>query len=81
MEKMLDNKLFRELWIIASNEPIIKTQFLPPFIKKTTLDLNNKRKELSTYMFTVPFLEDPRFEIELYTPADVYTFHYFQKIS
>ncbi|MDP4011453.1 MAG: hypothetical protein Q8P72_04470 [Candidatus Roizmanbacteria bacterium] len=81
IKKMLDNELFRELWIKSSYEKIINTQFLPPFIRKTTLDSNNARKQLSTYMFITPFLEDPRFEIELYTPADVYTFHYFQKMG
>lgn len=81
IKKMLDNELFRELWIKSSYEKIINAQFLPPFIRKTTLDSNDVQKQLSTYMFITPFLEDPRFEIELYTPADIYTFHYFQKMS
>ena len=74
----MKNDLFRDLWskTQGATRDIVTTRHG----RKVFITAKDK-KRLNFNIFIVPLLEDPRFEIELYTPADVYTFHYFQKIS
>jgi transcriptional regulator with XRE-family HTH domain len=77
MKKMMGNKLFRELWQhTVESDP--ELDFIANFAQKTSIDPSNN-KELKVNMFIVPYLQDPRFEIEFYSPADLATFKYFDR--
>lgn len=76
IKKMMKNDLFRETWkkaqMVSPNLQVTRHGYKVFFDPKT-----NRKYRFN--VFVVPLLNDPRFEIEFYTPADKQTFNYYQK--
>ena len=76
VKKMMGNELFRVTWKKAqaadSNLQVTR------YGNKVFYDPKTNRK-YKFNVFVVPLLNDPRFEIEFYTPADAETFKHYEK--
>ncbi|PIZ62610.1 hypothetical protein COY16_03690 [Candidatus Roizmanbacteria bacterium CG_4_10_14_0_2_um_filter_39_13] len=81
IKKMLGNPLFREIWTQTDNvvDPLL--DHVTNFAIKTAFHPNNPNIILTTYLMVTPYREDPRFEIEFYTPANMETFKYFNSLK
>lgn len=76
VKSLMENELFRELWSEASlkNEEHV---IVGKFTTKHFINPKNKTKLLNFYLFMVPVLQDPRFEVELTVPMDIDTYNYY----
>jgi transcriptional regulator with XRE-family HTH domain len=77
IKKLMDNKEFRNLWV-ETNTKDSNTNILGKYIIKKFMS-PEKDKILSFYMFVVPFLRDPRFDVELFVPLDLETNQYYHQ--
>lgn len=77
IKSLMNNHLFSKLWV----ETDVKSGFtnvISKFALKSFIYPNHKDKLLNFYMFIVPVLTDPRFEMELLVPMDLETYQYYQ---
>lgn len=72
ISKMQENKLFRKLWAESENQ---KQNFITTRKGYKIFIHNNMR--LAYHIYVVPLYEDPRFEIEYYSPADSKTLKFY----
>lgn len=76
LKSLLQNDLFRKIW--TETQEISQTKLLVG--KSATKQIahpKNPKKMLSFYLFVVPILDDPRFEMEMLIPKDKETFEYY----
>lgn len=78
VKKLIDNELFRSLWIEVQAKPD-RGVILAKYTKKHFVHPGDTSKMLNFYIFIVPVLEDPRFEVELHVPIDIETYAYYNK--
>lgn len=74
IRKLMDKELFRTLWVDAQSIDVLKL-VLGKHLKRQFLHPKDKNKLLSFYIFYVPVLKDPRFEVCLKVPADMETYN------
>lgn len=78
VKEMLSNKLFYKIWLQTKIDDMPKV-IIGKFATKSILNPQDPKKMLSFYLFVVPVIEDPRFEMELLVPMDYETYKYFRK--
>ncbi len=78
IKRLMNNKLFREIWsqVQQPEEPV---DYVGKHAMKRILKPGTKNQFLHFYLFVVPVLKDPRFEMEMLVPSDLETYQYFQK--
>ncbi len=79
LRNLMKNKLFLEIWSnldYNSISDVVVTKHGTKFF----INPEDNRKRFKMHFFIVPLLEDPRFEIEYYTPADDISHKYFQNL-
>ncbi len=81
MKELMENELFRELWQCSNEKLVTNSNKVTNFAQKRGFNKNSPDKHLNMYMFIIPYLRDPRFEVELYTPSDLTTFKYFSQLT
>lgn len=77
VRKLMNYDIFRTLWVetkARDEENVV----LGKYSTKTFTNPNDPSKLLRFYIFVVPVLQDPRFEVELHTPIDLDTFAFYQ---
>lgn len=77
IKKMMKNELFRKLWKEAQLTEL--DQIVTNYGCKFLISPEDKNKRLNFNFFIVPFLKDPRFNIEFFAPSDIETFKYFSR--
>lgn len=77
IKKLMDNELFRQLWMETGMKRDENT-ILGKYSLKHFVNPKDTSKLLNFYIFIVPVLRDPRFEVELHVPMDIETFNYYQ---
>jgi len=77
IKKLMDSKLFREIWSTI-NIKFTGNDVVNKFAIEIIVNPEDSRKLLNFYLFVVPVIKDPRFEIELMVPADLETYQFFQ---
>ncbi len=80
LHNLMKNKLFLEIWSTLdynSISDVVVTKHGTKFF----INPEDKNKRFKMNFFIVPLLEDPRFEIEYYTPSDDISFEYFQNLT
>ena len=75
INKMIKNHLFRKIW---RQSEIQKSDFITT--RKGYKVFMYQGMRLTYNIYVVPLYDDPRFEIEYYSPADITTIHYCQRI-
>lgn len=75
IKKMMKNELFRSIWQKA--QQVNPDLFVTRHGSKVFFDPKTS-KRYRFNVFVVPLLNDPRFEIEFYSPADKQTFEHYQ---
>jgi transcriptional regulator with XRE-family HTH domain len=78
IKKLMDNDTFRELWVVTDAKYKLDG-IVGKYVIKCLPAANNSQL-LKFFLFVVPVLKDPRFEVELLVPADLDTFNYYQNI-
>ena len=79
IKKMMNNKLFKELWIESQSKVSNEynySNFIAKYIVKKDKGIN---RQLNFYFFMIPVFRDPRFVIDYHIPANKQTFEYFEK--
>lgn len=79
MKKMMNNKLFRELWKEALSHLEGTTDFMNFGDKSLFINEKGKKKRLSLNFFDVPLFHNHCYWVEYYVPSDLETFKYFLK--
>ncbi len=75
---LMQNDLFRELWVEVDMRDALKG-IVGKSTTKTLLNPLDKSKVLNFYLFVVPVLKDPRFELELLVPRDQETYRFYSQ--
>lgn len=77
VKNLMKHDVFRKLWV----ETYTFDKGMGILGKYTTKKFFNPENKtvLSFYMFVLPYLRDPRFDIELLVPMDMETYMYYQK--
>lgn len=76
LKSMLQNETFRKLW--SETEKIFHPQvIIGKFATKSIVNPKDQKRMLNFYLFVVPVIEDPRFEMELLVPMDLNTYQYY----
>lgn len=74
----MDFDLFRSIWNeLNTNNQI--TEYAGRFAIQTVFNPEDNEKLLNFYLFVIPVITDPRFDIELRVPVDVKTFKYYNR--
>ena len=76
----MKDDLFRKLWVETDIRSGLKGG-VGKFSPMTIIAPDDNSRLLSYYLFIVPVLRDPRFEIELFVPSDVETHQYYERNS
>ena len=76
ISKMMDNPLFQEIWKKSQSHEMFK---LAKHGTKVLIHPKDSKKRLRLYFYVVPLLNDPRFELELCSPADKETYNFFDQ--
>lgn len=76
IKNLMNNELFRILWSSAKT-PEDAGIVVGKFAYKRILQTENPNQFLNFHLFIVPVLKDPRFEVQMLTPADLETFQYY----
>ncbi len=79
IKRMMDNKLFRELWPEAQRQTKLECNFTNFGYKSLIAIEGNKRQKLNFYYFVIPVFRNPRFLVQFYLPMDLETSKYFQE--
>lgn len=77
IEKMMKNELFHSVWLKALDERV--DMAMTRYGRKIFFEPKEKVR-LTFNIFVVPLTQDPRFELEFYTPADHQTISYYEKL-
>lgn len=80
IRKLMNYEIFRTLWVqtkARDEENII----LGKYSTKTFQNPQDPSKLLRFYIFVVPVLQDPRFEVELHTPIDLETYRFYEDLN
>lgn len=73
----MENQLFREIWS-TTEMSYQATNVVNKFAIESIVSPLDQNKLLNFYLFVVPVLKDPRFEIEFMVPMDAETHDYFR---
>lgn len=76
IKEMLKNELFQKLWEESKTMSHLEI-VVGKFATKSIANPKNPTEMLNFYLFVVPVLDDPRFEIELLIPMNLRTYQYF----
>src|SRR3989339_372370 len=66
VKKMMNNELFRELWMRTDEIIDPDMDLIVNFAIKKAVSPQDPTKILTLYLTIIPYREDPRFEVELY---------------
>lgn len=77
IKEMLKNDLFRKLWTESQTVPHPEI-IVGKFATKTIAHPKNPHQVLNFYLFVIPILDDPRFEMEFLVPMDINTYQYYK---
>jgi len=78
IKNMMKNDLFKSLWI-ESQSMTMQDALVGKFAINNIPHPEDPNKLLNFYLFVVPVLEDPRFEITMLVPSDVETYRFYPK--
>lgn len=78
IKNMMKNDLFKRLWIESQNMTM-QDALVGKFAINNIPHPKNPNKLLNFYLFVVPVLEDPRFEIQMLVPSDMETYQFYHR--
>lgn len=74
VRRLMNNDFFRELWVEV-NVRDMHNVVLGKHAIKQFINPKDKNKIFNFYLFIVPVINDPRFEVELHVPVDLETYN------
>lgn len=75
----MTEEIFRKLWVETKARDEDQVVLGKYSIKHFT-NPSDPTKMLHFYIFVVPVLQDPRFEVELHVPVDQETYNYYENL-